>query len=338
MERTVYYIFRKSKTFSIERVFRSIVDEVHNFGIIPKQVVLPSMRDSGLGLMRNIVFVLRIRFLNRKVLFHITGDNHYIALFLNPMRTILTIHDNIKVHLYKGIKRKIAMFFWLELPIKRSIYLTSISEKTKDEIIELTNCNSSKIEVIYNPIDKRYKFIPKIFNKAKPRILHIGTRPNKNLINLIGGLCGINCFLIIIGQVSKDLIILLHKNKIDFASYNNLSDSAILEMYQSCDIVSFITYYEGFGMPIIEGQSIGRVVICSATQPHMEIAGNGAIFVDPEEIEEINKAFIKIIENDKLRNSIIDEGCKNVARFTVSSIAKSYSTLYYKVWSDRDMN
>lgn len=144
----------------------------------------------------------------------------------------------------------------------------------------------------------------------------------------IQALEGINCHLRIIGEIDNHILQLLQEKNIKFSNAKNLSDEEIRQEYINCDIVNFPSIYEGFGMPVIEGQQIGRIVITSAIEPIKEIAGEAAIFVNPTNIQSIHNAYITAIEDDKLRNEIIQKGLKNAQRFQVKNITKQYIELY----------
>ena len=81
-------------------------------------------------------------------------------------------------------------------------------------------------------------------------------------------------------------------------------------------------------MPIIEGQQTGRIVITSSIQPLKEISGGAVFFVNPFDEQSINSAYIEAIENDKLRNTIIQQGLENVKRFHLKNIVQQYLNIY----------
>ena len=83
---------------------------------------------------------------------HVMGDIHYIGIFLNSKKTILTIADCVSLGRLKGIKRVIIWFFWYYIPIRRSAKVITISEYVKKEILSYVNCDPDKIEVIHVPI------------------------------------------------------------------------------------------------------------------------------------------------------------------------------------------
>ena len=95
----------------------------------------------------------------------------------------------------------------------------------------------------------------------------------------------------------------------------------------------FASTYEGFGVPIIEAQAMGRVVITSNIEPMNKVAGNGAIIVDPYDVNSIKEAVLRIIDNVELRNDIILKGLKNASKYSSESIASKYLKLYKKVYS-----
>ena len=117
---------------------------------------------------------------------------------------------------------------------------------------------------------------------------------------------------------------------VQIESYTNLSNEEILEKYQQADIISFPSTFEGFGMPIIEGQMIGKVILTSKIEPMTSVAGEAAHFVDPLDINSIKEGFLKITHDENYRNDLIKKGFSNKERFSPDSIAQQYYDLYKK--------
>ncbi|MFN8358264.1 MAG: glycosyltransferase family 1 protein [Spirosomataceae bacterium] len=293
----------------------------------------PSRYDKPLSLLRNWFFFLKQRFKHTQSLdiYHITGVLHYLFVALPRRRTILTIHDCVKIHQQKGIKKWFAWLLWFKLPCTYFKYITVVSEQTKRELIQLTNCNPDKIIVIHNPLDPAIRYHPKAFNSEMPTVLHIGTAENKNLPRLIKALVGLACRLWIVGRLDKDTITMLTTNQISFENFVDCDDDQIRTLYQQADIVSFVTTYEGFGLPIIEAQATGRVVLTSQLQPHQEIGGEGACYVNPYYIEEIRHEILELIQNTQKRELLIIKGLENVKRFEAAKISTSYLQLYHYI-------
>ncbi|WP_321480237.1 glycosyltransferase family 1 protein [uncultured Bacteroides sp.] len=325
----ICYFERNEKAgISIKNVFLILKNRFkRNYSISEYNV--PCFRITPINILKNIFYVYRKR--NRGAINHITGDIHYCILGLLGCRNILTIHDLGIIDNNTGVKRKIIRFFWYSLPVKLSSSVTCISETTKNRLISEIKCNPNKIYVIYNPINPIYKFTYKPFAKS-PNILHIGTRSNKNLFRVIEAIKGIECSLSIIGDLDEKYVASLKKYHIKYKNKSDISNDEMLEEYINCDIVSFPSTYEGFGLPIIEGQAVGRVVLTSHIEPMLEIANNAAYFVDPYNVESIRDGFLNIINNEALRCDLINKGIINVKRFSLSNISNQYSVLYQKIF------
>jgi glycosyltransferase involved in cell wall biosynthesis len=260
---------------------------------------------------------------------HITGDIHYVATFLRKSKTILTILDCGMLHQTKGLKYKILKLFWFTIPIKRAGIITAISTATKQDIIEFTDCVESKIKVVYVCINKMFERRDKVFNTSCPRILQIGTAPNKNLNRLIPALNGVSCKLVIVGKISEEVYILLKENNISYELIDRkISDQEILEQYEKSDIVSFVSTLEGFGMPIVEANAVGRVVIAGDNTSMPEIGENAAYFVDALNILAIKEGIKKIISDADCRQQLIENGFNNKMRFNTENLAIEYANIY----------
>lgn len=263
---------------------------------------------------------------------HITGDVHFLTYLMRKNRTILTIHDCVFLHSkMSALSRIIIKFFWYQIPVRRAGYITTISKFSKDQIISITKCKSEKIAVIPDPLLGDFKYFAKNFNQKSPVILQIGTADNKNLFRLAAALEGIKCSLVIIGVLKKEQKLALRKHKIKYMNFYNLTDQEINKQYRNCDLVSFVSTYEGFGMPILEANATGRAVLTSNISPMKEVAGEGACLVDPLDIKQIRQGIKKIISNATYRKHLVKKGLQNSKKYDAKKIAKRYAALYRKV-------
>jgi glycosyltransferase involved in cell wall biosynthesis len=260
---------------------------------------------------------------------HITGDVHFIALFMKRRNTVLTIHDLGFMNQANSAKRTLLKWFWVILPVKRSAVVTVVSVETKTELLKyISKKYESRIKVIYNPLTKGFEPNQKAFNKIEPTILQIGTTMNKNLSRLIQALSTIRCKIEIVGNLPEVIVQELIEHKIKYNAFKNLSHTEILDKYQSADIVAFVSTLEGFGLPIIEGNAIGRVVVTSNISSMPEIARDAAQFANPYEVTSIRDAFLKVINDEDYRENLILNGFQNVKRFERTEIAMQYASVY----------
>ncbi|MEI7499065.1 MAG: glycosyltransferase family 1 protein [Bacteroidota bacterium] len=323
--RTVFF-FRKANApwhHSIEELFDTII------AALPAQVGSSRyvMKHNSIGLWKRIFNAIDSAFHQAEVN-HITGDVHYIAVFMKKRKTILTIHDLRILSSGGGLRLAVLKFFWFTMPAMRVRYITVISEFIKQELIQKTGINAEKILVVHDCISSDIKPFPREFNDACPVIIQIGTTPNKNLHRVIPALEGLNLKLVIIGKLTDEHTALLTKYGIRYENFFNLPYNEVLDHYRNADIVLFASLYEGFGLPILEANAIGRPVITGNNTSLPEVAGDAAMVIDVENTEAIREAVIQLINDSTLRNTLIIKGFKNVKRFQPEEIGMQFATIY----------
>lgn len=262
---------------------------------------------------------------------HITGDVHFLSYLMRRDKTLLTILDCVFMYNTNGIKRYLLRLFWYIIPEKRVALISVISQSTKEELLKCIKCDPNKIRVLPLCISPAFKPFKKKFDLAKPTILQIGTSKNKNLLRLIEALQGISCKLEIVGKLSQEQVDTLAHFKIDFSNYFSLSEVEIVTRYHRCDLVAFVSMYEGFGMPILEANAVGRPIITSNILSMPEVAGDAACIVDPYNVSEIRDGVMRIINDEAYRETLIKNGFSNALRFDPNTIAGQYAQLYREI-------
>ncbi|MBK9104735.1 MAG: glycosyltransferase family 4 protein [Saprospiraceae bacterium] len=234
----------------------------------------------------------------------------------------------------RGLQTQPFEVFWLTLPVARVKYLTAISEATKMDILKYTGCQADSITVIPVAVDEIYRPVPKRFDTECPRILQIGTAPNKNLERLIQAIKGIECTLVVIGKLTETQTTLLAESEIKLINRMNLTQEELYDEYRKADIVTFISTFEGFGMPIIEANCVERPVIAGNNSSMPEVGGDAALYVDAYSVDDIRSGLTRIINDEELRNKLIQKGRSNKERFSNETIANMYGALYDRVLSN----
>ena len=314
-----------SRYFSIENSFESARKEMAQAGA---DVSVSVCKYISQGFLPRLYNTLEAAYRQRDIN-HITGDVHYINLFFKKKRSILTIHDCVFLKHPSKLARLVLKFFWLTLPAKRSAYITCISEATKQELLSHIDFPPERIKVIPTIVQETYfTFTEKKFNKDCPAILHVGTFPNKNLERVAEALKGITCTLHIVGPLSESQKAILTSNGIHYVNETGISNERIAQKYREADIILFVSTYEGFGMPILEGQLTGRPVITSNIAPMNDIAGSSALLADPFDVNSIRNGVLKMIEDEALRKDLISKGKENAKRFSAKKVAEMYLELY----------
>jgi glycosyltransferase involved in cell wall biosynthesis len=110
-----------------------------------------------------------------------------------------------------------------------------------------------------------------------------------------------------------------------------LTDEELVAAYQRCDMVVFASLYEGFGLPILEAQAMGRPVITSNFGAMREAAGDGALLVDPHSVDESRAAIMRIMNEPGLREELVCKGRENAEKFRADPIALKYAEIYRAV-------
>lgn len=319
---------RVQRKYSIEKVF----DTIKPIMSYSCELSVRSVREykvSLLSILKNVWFAYRYG--SKKQINHVLGDVHYLVFGLGK-KSVLTVHDLNLIHKNTGLKKAIACLFWYYLPFKYCRVITVISEKTKLEILRYYPFCKNKLHVIGNPLPKSSRFKPLNFNSSRPKILFIGTTENKNLKRAICALTEITSELIIVGALSKELTLALTDARITYRQYVHLTQSEIDDLYIESDIVLFPSLYEGFGMPVIEAQQMGRPVVCSEIEPMLSVAGeHGAVFVDPYCPDSIKEGLLSVINDRDIRTAIISAGFENCKKYDPQIIANQYIEIYKKL-------
>ena len=265
---------------------------------------------------------------------HITGDVNFLAMGLRGKKTILTVHDlgfyENPVH-SKSVKL-VYHLFWFYLPLKSVNLVTVVSDFTKQKLIKYFHFPDDRIRVIPDPVKKVFRFSEKENISNPPVILMMGSGKHKNLDNLIDAARRTNFHLDIIGWPANDELEKLKTYNISHTVYSGLSDEEVYQRYVACDVLFMASHYEGFGMPIVEAQCVGRPVITSNIGAMLELGKDSALLVDPNKPVEIREAIFSLLDR-KMYDEVVSKGRVNAAKYDYKIIAEQYLAVYQELAS-----
>lgn len=318
---THYYREPRSNGVSIEGIFRTVKKDlegqvlISDFYCDPKLSRLQNTRNAGKS---------------ASELNHITGDVNFLAMGLRGKKTLLTIHDMgyYENPVHARLKKMIYSLFWFRLPLMSVDMVTVVSEFTKEKVMRYFNFPASRIRVVPNPVKPVFRQVPKGALNERPVVLMLGTGKHKNLDNLIAAAKGTNFHLDIVGWPAPDELAKLKEYGISHTLYRGLNEEQILERYIACDVLFMASLYEGFGMPIIEAQAVGRPVVTSNIGAMLEIGKDSAVLVDPLKPEEIREAITSLLIDRSYYDSTVQKGLVNAVKYDHKVIAAQYLNVY----------
>ena len=265
-----------------------------------------------------------------------------------PIKKIVTIHDLIferYPQYYSFFDRKI--HFWkFKKAVNSADKIIAISEQTKRDIIQFLKVPESKIEVIYQGCHKAFKeeqseeFIQKTREKySLPErfILNVGTiEERKNLLNVVKALKDTNITLVVVGKKTKyfrkvEQFVQQHKISVQFLEGVSMDELAAI--YKLADIFVYPSFFEGFGIPVIEALFSKTVVITSNTSCLPEAGGPDSVYVYPENHLDIQSKIKFLWDNESERKRRADKGFEFVQKFNDEPIANNLMNLYQKIIS-----
>lgn len=263
---------------------------------------------------------------------------------IHPRKTVVAIHGLEYEFCQEAYSRweRIYMHFSIMYSCKVASTVISVSENTKRDVMKLYQVAVDKIRVVYEGYESKVKISPPKADRpwdGKPHLLFIGRlETRKNIVRILEAFeilkekYQIPHRLVLAGKpgYSYEKIRLKmeesrYKNEVHEVGY--VTEEEKWELLKNADVFLFPTLYEGFGIPVLEAQSVGVPVVTSNTSSLPEVAGEGAIFVDPTRPEQIALGVKQLLSDETLRSGIIEKAAHNVNRYSWASCAQNIARI-----------
>ena len=277
---------------------------------------------------------------------------HATEHLLPPFRqtpTVLTVHDLIFRHLPAHHKRLNRWYLNATMPLycRRASHIIAISQQTRRDLIGAYGVDPEKVSVIYEAADPRFRPQPaEAVERVRARyglperyLLFVGTiEPRKNLGRLLNAFEaaqaeGLSDGLVIVGRkgwLYEDFFARLERSPareaVHFPGY--VPDEALPPLYAGAQALVFPSFFEGFGLPVLEAMACGTPVATSDSSCLPEIGGEAAIYFDPHETEGVTEAVLRLLGDPELGEALRERGLAQAGAFSWARTAVETERVY----------
>jgi len=274
---------------------------------------------------------LPLRLFKKKDIDIFFSPAHYLPRFC-PVPSIVTIHDLSYLYFPEDFLKKdlFQLKNWTEYSLKQAKKIIAVSKTTKKDILKSYKIPADKVEVVYNGGVRKHIEYPLWKDeetKKNPYILYVGTlQPRKNIITLIKAFEKLKKLypelkLTIAGKKGWlydkifDLVTELGlEADVYFTDY--VTDNQLVYLYKNAFSFVMPSFYEGFGIPILEAMSYGCPVVASYSSSLPEVGADSCLYFDPKNPLDLIDKIKMLKDSPKLRNELIKKGKIRIKDFS----------------------
>lgn len=272
----------------------------------------------------------------------------YVGPLLSPCPQVVTVHDLIYVGFqdHMGDRRRRMLRLFVRATVRRAAEVITVSENSKNEIVADMHVDPARVTVIHEAgRETRERATGSIdsagviarYGLRPPYIAAFGSlNPGKNIARLVdafGASAHTDTQLVLIGHLDADVRAQTDRSgtaqRVVTTGY--VPDADVLPLIGGAAVFAFPSVYEGFGLPVLDAQTMGVPVVCSGVASLPEVAGDGAVFFDPHSVDAITNALDRVLDDAGLRQRLVENGRNNAARFSWSRAAAETLRTYERV-------
>ncbi|MGB1041356.1 MAG: glycosyltransferase family 4 protein [Flavobacteriales bacterium] len=291
---------------------------------------------------------------------------HDIDVFLSPdgylslgseVKQVPVIHDLSFVHHPEDLpfwNKKYVNYFFPKFAKKASKIVT-VSEYSKQDIVKSFDIDENKITVAHNGIGDFFSPVSKQkqettrskFTEGKAYFLFVSAlHPRKNIVNLFKAFdlfkkeTKSEVKLLMVGEkywwnneMKQGFEELTYKNDIVFTGH--IQPDELNAIYSSGLALTYVSYFEGFGIPLVEAMKCELPIIASNATSLPEVGGEAAIYVNPFSIEDIKNGMKRVFTDDSLRQELIENGKQRAKQFSWDKTANTVWQTIVEVYENQ---
>jgi len=257
-------------------------------------------------------------------------------------KLVVTIHDVAFLTYPKSFSTFFRLYYRFIIPIniKRAEKIITVSQNSKYEIEKYYPNAKGKVEVIHLGVDSLFK---RLGTQKKKQILYVGSmNERKNFSSILRAYTMLNnsdYALLMVGNFSSNFALddatkkLIESTKlnpnIEFKS--NVDNDELVKIYNESMLFVFPSFYEGFGLPILEAIACGTPVVCSNSTSLSEVGGEAVVYCNPYNVNDIAEKMEMVLSDETLQQDMIDKGLNRAKQFTWEKAAKEHMRVFQEV-------
>ena len=279
----------------------------------------------------------------------------YLSL-RTQLPSLAVIHDLSFEHYPEDVKLRDRLYYRFFFPrfAKKAQRIVTVSHFSKNDIVDRYSVSSEKIDVVYNGVNKKFHPLPiekqkevrEKHTQGAPYFIYVGAlHARKNIVRLLQAfdafkkVSSSNQKLVLVGEktgLSKEID--TQHSQMEYAkdvTFTGHIESEVLhQLVGSASALTYVSYFEGFGIPLVEAMQSGIPIITSDCTSLPEVAKDAALLVSPFDVSAIAKAMLQLTDSSELQEDLIQKGHKRALDFSWDTTAEGVWSSLLKMMKD----